>query len=245
VLSLAHLGRFAEAMEPAEVAIEIAEATHHPFTIGVIHWAAGELHLVKGDWDKARVLLERSVMAFRAGNDTLVLPNVLPALARALAHLGETGEAVNRLREGEQLSERLQATRPLGYRLGPALRLGMISLLVGRGAEARRFGELALQVRYRHGQAAALQLLGDIVTHPDQFDLEKGGQYYWRALALAEELGMRPLVAHCHLGLGKLYHRTGKREEAQQHLTTAITMYREMDMQFWLEQAEAEIRAFA
>ena len=83
------------------------------------------------------------------------------------------------------------------------------------------------------------------MTHPDQFDLEKGGQYYWRALALAEELGMRPLVAHCHLGLGKLYHRTGKREEAQQHLTTAITMYREMDMQFWLEQAEAEIRAFA
>jgi hypothetical protein len=38
------------------------------------------------------------------------------------------------------------------------------------------------------------------------------------------------LVAHCHLGLGKLYRRTGKREQAQEHFTTATTMYREMGM---------------
>ncbi|HEX6828150.1 MAG TPA: tetratricopeptide repeat protein [Burkholderiales bacterium] len=66
--------------------------------------------------------------------------------------------------------------------------------------------------------------------------------HYQGALSLASELGMRPLVAHCHLGLGKLYRRTGKREQAQEHLTTATTMYREMDMRFWLEQAEAEVR---
>jgi hypothetical protein len=53
---------------------------------------------------------------------------------------------------------------------------------------------------------------------------------------------MRPLVAHCHLGLGKLSRGTGKSEQAQEHLTTATTMYREMDMRFWLEQAEAELR---
>ena len=64
--------------------------------------------------------------------------------------------------------------------------------------------------------------------------------HYCDALALAEELEMRPLVAHCHLGLGKLYRRTGRRQEAQEHLTTATTMYREMEMQFWLEKAEAE-----
>ena len=56
------------------------------------------------------------------------------------------------------------------------------------------------------------------------------------------ELGMRPLVAHCHLGLGKLYRRTGKPEQAQEHLTTATTMYREMGMTYWLEKAEAEMR---
>ena len=52
---------------------------------------------------------------------------------------------------------------------------------------------------------------------------------------------MRPLVAHCHLGLGKLCRRTDKQERAREHLTTATTMYREMDMRFWLEQAEAEL----
>jgi len=62
------------------------------------------------------------------------------------------------------------------------------------------------------------------------------------ALAHGESLGMRPLVAHCHLGLGKLYRQTGQREQAREHLTTATTMYREMDMRFWLEQAEAELR---
>ena len=65
---------------------------------------------------------------------------------------------------------------------------------------------------------------------------------YREALARGEPRGMRPLVAHCHLGLGKLYRRTGKREQARGHLRTATTMYREMDMRFWLEQAEAEIR---
>jgi hypothetical protein len=62
-------------------------------------------------------------------------------------------------------------------------------------------------------------------------------------LALAEPRGMRPLVAHCHLGLGKLYRRAGKREQARDHLTTATTMYREMDMRFWFDEAEAELAA--
>ena len=65
--------------------------------------------------------------------------------------------------------------------------------------------------------------------------------YYREALALADELGMRPLVAHCHLGLGKLARRAAKREQAREHLTTATTMYREMGMRFWLEQAQAAL----
>ena len=56
---------------------------------------------------------------------------------------------------------------------------------------------------------------------------------------------MRPLLAHCHLGLAKLCRRTGKRQEAQGHLTTATTMYREMNMSFWLEQAEVELKQLA
>src|SRR5438132_51013 len=71
---------------------------------------------------------------------------------------------------------------------------------------------------------------------------DRGEAHYHEALALAEPRGMRPLVAHCHLGLGKLYRRMGKREQGHEHLAAATTMYREMDMRFWLEQAEAETR---
>jgi tetratricopeptide (TPR) repeat protein len=71
--------------------------------------------------------------------------------------------------------------------------------------------------------------------------VELAEAYYHQALTLAEELGMRPLVAHCHLGLGKLYRRMGRRQEAQEHLTTATSMYREMGMTYWLERAEAEM----
>jgi tetratricopeptide (TPR) repeat protein len=111
--------------------------------------------------------------------------------------------------------------------------------------EAQGLGEHAIESHPEHVGIAAhsLHLLGDIATHPDRFDAERGETHYRQALALAEPRGMRPLVAHCHLGLGKLYRRTGQREEAQDHLTKATTMYREMDMRFWLEQAQAEMEA--
>ena len=67
--------------------------------------------------------------------------------------------------------------------------------------------------------------------------------HYRQALTLAEELGMRPLIAHCHVGLGKLYRRTGIQQQAKEHLTTATAMMREMEMGLWLEKTEAELKA--
>ena len=83
-------------------------------------------------------------------------------------------------------------------------------------------------------------MLGDLSSHPNSRDFDDGEANYRKALALAEPRGMRPLIAHCHLGLGKLYQRTGNREKAGEHLSIATTMYREMGMQFYLEQAEVE-----
>jgi len=88
--------------------------------------------------------------------------------------------------------------------------------------------------------AQALHLLGDIATHPDRFDAERCETHYRQALALAEPRGMRPLVAHCHFGLGKMFASTGQREQAREYLTTATTMYREINIRFRLEQAEAD-----
>ena len=90
-------------------------------------------------------------------------------------------------------------------------------------------------------QAWTLWLLGEITAQHDSSQIEPANDYYHQALALAENLGMRPLVAHCHLGLGQLYGQTGQREQARAALTTAIDLYRAMDMTFWLPRAEAAL----
>jgi tetratricopeptide (TPR) repeat protein len=226
--------------------IRLAEPTHHAHTVGLAYYTAGMLHLLKGDWAKARSRIEHGIAVLRTGNVVLLLPSAVASSAWVLAQLDEASEALNRLREGEQLLER-QAARGVIGNGGAYHALGRAYLLLGRLDEARRLGDRALESSpSQPGYAAhALHLLGDIVTHPDRFDAESGEAHYRQALALAEPRGMRPLVAHCHLGLGKLSRRTGQLEQAREHLTTATTMYREMDMRFWLEQAEAESRALA
>jgi len=88
-------------------------------------------------------------------------------------------------------------------------------------------------------QACAFWALAEIDSHREPANIEGAEASYIKAMAISGELGMRPLIAHCHLGLGKLYRRTGNREQAQEHLTTATTMYREMGMTYWLGQAES------
>ena len=83
--------------------------------------------------------------------------------------------------------------------------------------------------------------LGVVYAHADPPDAEQAEAHYQQALTLAEELGMRPLHAHCHRGLGTLYAATGQREQARAALSTAIAMYRAMDMAFWLPQAETAL----
>ena len=128
-----------------------------------------------------------------------------------------------------------------------AFRLAEGYVLAGRVAEAMPLGQRAYEVSRAHKlpghQAYALRLLGEIAVNGEPLDARQAEVHYRQALALADELGMRPLVAHCHLGLGKLYRRTGRRQEAQEHLTSATAMYREMGMTYWLEKAEVELQA--
>jgi hypothetical protein len=87
--------------------------------------------------------------------------------------------------------------------------------------------------------AHALHLRGDVATRADSFDAETGEAHYRQTLAMAEPRRLRPVIAHCHFGLSKLYQRTSKWQEAREHRTISITMYRGMGMQSYLEQAEA------
>ena len=303
VMSLVQLGRFADAADYTAEAIQPAEATRHTYAVGLADNAACTVHLLKGDWAKARSAIghwiavagrnrERSRVGLEPQPDDLDPPSAphdgnytyaggneveyrrRPSLhvqqrrraggtwhrgqtqqldilrssvswsAWLLAQLGEASEALNQIREAEQLLEFSMAKGIVGHRGWNYHSLGCASLLLGRLDEAQILGDRAVKSSLNHpGFAAhALHLLGDIATHPDRLDAENGESHYRQALALAEHRGMRPLIAHCHLGLGKLHRRTGNRGQAQEHLTTATVMYREMDMAYWLEQAAAEIQ---
>jgi tetratricopeptide (TPR) repeat protein len=127
--------------------------------------------------------------------------------------------------------------------------LSEVCRLAGHGEEARQYARQALdparQHKERGNEALALHQLGVVYAHTDPPDAMQAEAYYQQALALAEELGMRPLQAHCHLGLGTLYAQTGRREQTRAALTAAMALYRAMDMTFWLPQAEAALAQVA
>ena len=126
-----------------------------------------------------------------------------------------------------------------------AVPLSEAYLLAGRLEDARQRAaqavDLARQYQARGHQAWALWLLGESTAHQASPEGEPAAGHYCQALAMAEELGMRPLQAHCHRGLGTLYARQGQQEQARIELTTAIELYRAMDMTFWLPRAEAAL----
>src|SRR5207248_11126458 len=135
---------------------------------------------------------------------------------------------------------------------GQGARLADLSravLLAGRSRDAleaaTRGIERGRSTRHAAHEAWAAWALGEAESHRDPVNAEDAVAAYRQAMALAEERGMRPLLAHCHLGLGRLQRRLGKPHQAREHLTTAAAMYREMQMALWLEPAEAEVRTTA
>jgi class 3 adenylate cyclase/tetratricopeptide (TPR) repeat protein len=243
VVSLAQLGRFADAVRYAAEAIRLAEPTGQAYSLAMAHWAASTLYPLHGDWTKARSFTERWISVVEAGNIFLQASYAMASSAWVLAQLGETGKALERLGRGKELLAR-QIDRGLVAQRGWVYHaLGRACLRLDRLNDARSLAGCVVESLPGHQGfvAHALHLLGDIASHPDRFDASTAETEYRRALALAEPRGMRPLVAHCQLGLGKLYRRTGTPEQAREHLITAAAMYREMDMPFWLEQAAAEM----
>jgi tetratricopeptide (TPR) repeat protein len=240
---LSQLGRFDEAIRHAEAAVRIAEAVDHPFTLHFGLLDLGRAHLGRGDLPLAIPALERGLDLCRTWQIAGSIQLFAATLGAAYALAGRAVEALPLAAHAVEEFHNRQ------IHIWPALVLecaGTTCLAAGRIDEAATHVREALELTRRLGArgsyAHALCLAGDVALTARAEDAEG---YYREALALAGELGMRPLVAHCHLGLGKLYRRAGKREQAHEHLTAAATMYREMDMRFWREQAEAKITEMA
>ena len=170
----------------------------------------------------------------------------------AAGALGYAYTLSGRLAEAQPLLE--QAIELTGVRLmSPyslwAVHLGEAHLLAGHPEDAHQLAERALararDTKQQAYEAYGLRLYGEIAAQRTPLEVEPAAAAYQQAIALAEELGMRPLLAHCHLGLGTLYAKTGRPEPAHAELTAGIALFRAMDMTFWLPQAEAVLAQVA
>jgi tetratricopeptide (TPR) repeat protein len=236
---LAELGAFAEAIACGEEVVRVARGADDPHSLVLGYRSLGFVALRRGVIYQALVPLEQAVVLCRS----IPAPAVFDMTA---TYLGYAYALSGRISEGVALIEEAVANPAVTGVVNHPLclaHLGEAHLLAGRPDEAlavaRRALDLAHQQKERGNEAWVLRLFGEIAAHADPPDVQSAEVHYAQALARANELGMRPLVAHCQYGLAKLYRRTRDGAKAEEHLTTARTMYREMDMRFWLEKVEA------
>jgi tetratricopeptide (TPR) repeat protein len=234
-------GNFNEGIAQCQEAARLAEALDHPYDRAFAWWVLAHLHTERGELSQAVTLLERGLALTQEWHLSYFSVMNTGSLGYAYALSG-------RIADGIPLLEHAQnAIQTMGFGLvQPLFRLYLVEayVLANRLEDALSLARQALTIARegsgRNDETRALRLLGDVTARLDSPEGAEG--HYRDGLALAAELGMRPLVAHCHLGLGKIHRRTGKRKQAQEYVVTAATMYSDMGMTYWLEQGEAELR---
>jgi class 3 adenylate cyclase/tetratricopeptide (TPR) repeat protein len=235
----AELGLFAEGRALGNEGLQIAETVAHPSSLMWAYWGVGLVSLCQGDLPKALPQLERAMAICQEAQLRIFVPRMAAALGAAYTLAGRVGDSVALL---TQAMEQTMAADMGGFQALCSLPLGEAHLLAGRLAEAHTLAARALTLARAHqerrNQACALRLLGDIAAQDDPLDVALAEAHYRHALALAEDLSLRPLQAHCHLGLGNLYLKSRRRDEARAELSAAIELYRAMEMTFWLLEAE-------
>jgi tetratricopeptide (TPR) repeat protein len=238
----AELGRFPEGHVLGEEGVRIAEAVVHPASLICAYWGVGLLALRQGHLPSVLPSLERAMGMCQDADLSGWFPRIASLVGSAYALAGRVADAVPLL---TQALDQTLAEGTAEHQVFYTLSLGEGQVLAGRLKEAQALAEQALALAREHqergNQAYALRLLGEIAARREPPESDQAEEYYRQALALAEELSMRPLVAHCHLGLGTLYAKIARRELARAALTAAIDLYRAMDMTFWLPQAEAAL----
>jgi tetratricopeptide (TPR) repeat protein len=240
--TLSMLGAFAEGRRHGEEALRLAMLEGREETPITAHACLGSLYLAQGDLEHAVRVLEQGLVLCRASGNRSGFLRVM------VASLGYAAALQGRLAEGRMLlEEAIGDSVRIGARKAPH-RVAWFSEVcrrAGRSEEAwqhaREALDLARQQQVHGEEALALHQLGVVQAHAAPPDTAQAEAHYRQALVLAEELNMRPLQAHCHHGLGRLYHQTGRAAPARAALTTAIDLYRAMDMTLWLPQAEAAL----
>jgi class 3 adenylate cyclase/tetratricopeptide (TPR) repeat protein len=242
---LSELGEFGEATIHAEEGVRIAEAANQPWSLIVAYLGSSHVLIVTGGFERCLRRLEPAFDAVRTAN-TPWWPLVAASTGYAYTHAGRCAEGLPLLEQAVRRSTVVDVAGAAKF-FSPLIITWAAEgyLLANRLADAHRSTEQALRLARERGErgheAYALRLLADVTTQSDPPNIRQAERYYRQALALAEELGMRPLVAHCHLGLGTLYWKIGRDRPAQTELAAAIKLYRGMEMTFWLERAKVQV----
>jgi tetratricopeptide (TPR) repeat protein len=246
LMCLAQLGAFAVGRPLQAEAIRIAEAGQAPYSLAMAYQGAGVLLLRQGDVPHAIAVLERGLALCRSRNIESWFAGLAAALGYAYALAGHLSEALALLEQVVVQDTAMRGGCPLAAWV---LWQSEAILLTGGVEEARDLTLQALDlIRARHergNEAWALRLVGEIALQRTPLDPDHAATSYRHALALAEELGMRPLQGHCHRGLGMLYAQTSQPEQACAALSAALALYRAMEMRFWLPETEAALAQIA
>jgi tetratricopeptide (TPR) repeat protein len=213
---LAEVGAFAEGLAIGTQGLQIAEAVDHPVSRVIAYLSLGLLAFNKGDFPEAVRMLEQSLGLAQATEFLVWSPRIAAALGSAYARSGRVTDARLLLEQAVEQAATMQLKVDQTLRV---LGLSEVSLLTDRLEEACSLAERALELaqayKERGRQAYALCLLGDIAMQRDPPQSEQAAAHYHQALTLTEALGMRPLAAHCHRGLGLLYCQSGRVEQAR------------------------------
>jgi tetratricopeptide (TPR) repeat protein len=237
---LSALGDFRRARKAAEEGLQIAETLQQPGNLLFAHLGYCEPLLQQGRFHEAIPWLERA-MAWHTSDQSAWYPMTAGPLGFAYAMTGRLAEALPLLEQAVERAQRVDRRRETQWRAY----LSTAYLLAGRWHDAHAMAEQLLALgrerSERSTEARGQCLLGEIALHRDPLPANEAEAHYRQALAVAEKLGMRPLQAHCHHGLGSLYAKIGQQAQARAALSTAIGLYRAMEMHFWLPQAEATL----
>jgi predicted ATPase/class 3 adenylate cyclase len=240
VRTLGALGAFAEGRRHAEEALRLAMIEGQGVIPIVVYACLGYLYLAQGDLEQAVRMFDQGLTLCRASGSRDWLRPIVAGLGYAYALQGNLAEGHALLEEGISESIRTGGLQGIAYRVAW---LSDVCRLMGHDEKAWQHAhqalDLARQQKERANEALALYQLGVVYTHAAPPDAAQAEAHYQQALILAEALGMRPLVAHCHHGLGRLYHQLGHDAQARTTLSVAIDLYRAMNMIFWLPLAEA------
>jgi transcriptional regulator with AAA-type ATPase domain/tetratricopeptide (TPR) repeat protein len=239
---LAELGEFAEGIARAAEGLELAERIGHPFAVSGSRFGMGSVYLRKGDFAQAIAVLEPALDLVRGRNLDNWYPPVGATLGAAYALSGRADEGLALLEHAVARSARMdiRASASLWVTY-----LGEAQLLAGRLDDARRSAEHALETARAHNergyQAWARRLSGEIALARAVPDVEVATARFGDALAIAEELGMRPLLALTHRGLGGALGRGGDAAAAARHREIAATLLRDLGMGTWPSSGPAPV----